>query len=89
MRLKFSRSCAMSTVRCFFNRIFNVPIWNTLSQLKRKDYKITSINILERDECNMKKRWLSLAVALLMVFASIAQGLTPVLAEVEVEIGQA
>lgn len=37
----------------------------------------------------MKKRWLSLAVAFLMVFALISQGVTPVLAEKGIEIGQA
>jgi hypothetical protein len=39
------------------------------------------------NERNMKKRWLSLAVAFLMVFALISQGVTPVLAEKGIEIG--
>ena len=36
----------------------------------------------------MKKRWLSLAVAFLMVFALVSQGVTPVLAEKGIAIGQ-
>ena len=66
-----------------------VKIRNILLQSNTKYYRITLVNIQERNERNMKKRWLSLAVAFLMVFALISQDVTPVLAEKGIEIGQA
>ena len=65
-----------------------VKIRNILLQSNTKYCRITLVNIQERNERNMKKRWLSLAVTFLMVFALISQGITPVLAEKGIAIGQ-
>ena len=56
--------------------------------IHKKYYRITAVNILERNGCNMKKRWLILAVAFLMVFAFIPQAALPVLAEEEITLDQ-
>ena len=57
-------------------------------QYIKKYYRITAVNILERNDCNMKKKWLSLALAILMLFALIPQAALPVLAEEEIALDQ-